>query len=440
MSNLVRLNLIKITLLLWSISVLSAYGQESLNQKIKEIDVEKNISLNFQDMPVRTALQILAKVNGSNIVISDHVTSHISLHLEDVSWQEVLEVIAKTQGLVIDHHQSILLIRPIDDPLHLDDAAISEKKERSLHQRLIHLNYENVVDIATLLEGDKHFLLSNQGSVNIDEKSNNLFVEDHEQNLENVAIFVKQLDTPTKQVLIEAKIVRVSKDFARELGNRWGITSRIMGNEKVERSTLDGFNIDLPFGLVGTGIGSIGFTLANIVSNILLDLELAASESENQAKIIASPRLLTANRQSALIETGTEIPYQESTLSGATSVTFKKAVISLQVTPEVTADNHVRLDINVKHDSPDFSREVLGTPPINTQTVQSNILVEDGQTIVLGGIYQQDQSEEYEGFPFLGSIPLIGLLFQKKVISVSQEELLIFITPTILSDASKEWA
>jgi type IV pilus assembly protein PilQ len=292
-------------------------------------------------------------------------------------------------------------------------------------------------------------LLSEQGKLGVDVRTNTLWIQDSKTKIEEIRKLIKQLDVPVKQVLIEARIVEVSKDFARDLGIRWGVAkpnhlnSTLHGLNQMEQGTVPAhaipynqrLNLDLVAApVVGMTPASVGIALAKLGDNILLDLELSALESEGRAELISSPRLIATNQQPAIIDSGQEIPYQESTSSGATAVSFKKAVLSLRVTPQITPDSKILMDLKINQDT--ASTQLFnGVPAILTKEIQTNVLVSNGQTIVLGGIYHQDKSKTINRVPFLGQLPVVGNLFKNTRVSLKNDELLIFITPKIIANS-----
>lgn len=320
-----------------------------------------------------------------------------------------------------------------------------------LKTEFITLNYAKAADIANLLKDKSTSLLSVRGGALADMRTNTLIVKDIPAALAEVKELLTQLDIPVKQVLIEARIVDMDTSFESDLGIRWGITKpkhlsgTIKGaNEMIENvqngnlsfqqgNIADRLNVNLPASSsTGAVPGSMGIALANLGNGYLLDLELSAIEDEGGGKVISSPRLLTANQHPAYIESGEEIPYQEATTSGATAVEFKKAVLSLTVTPQITSDNKIVLDLKVNQDRRSLQREVLGTPAINTRQLETNVLVDNGETIVLGGIYEETNNQEVHRIPFLGSIPIVGVFFRNTSKVHDKQELLIFITPKIM--------
>lgn len=412
---------------------------------------DKRISLNFQDIEVRVVLQLLAEFTGKNMVVSDTVTGNITLSLNDVSWEQALDIILTTQSLEKRRMGKIMFIAPTDELTKREKNIRQAKFETTnlapLQSMLFRINYAKAADIAIVLQEKKEAFLSERGRVAVDIRTNSLWVQDHHKQLNIITRLIKQLDIPVRQVLIEARIVNVTKDFAQDLGLRFGVAragalrDHLKSNDGAFKnsnssniaSLTDRLNFDLT-GLPGaSSSASVGIALARLSNNILLDLELSALESEGRGEVISSPRLIATNQQPALIESGEEIPYQEATSSGATAVAFKKAVLSLKVTPQITPDNRILMDLKINQDIP--SPKVFnGVPTILTKEIQTNVLVDNGRTIVLGGIYKQDKNNEINRIPFLGELPVVGPLFRNQSVSTRNEELLIFITPRIISN------
>lgn len=318
-----------------------------------------------------------------------------------------------------------------------------------MRSELIQINYAKATDLAILIKDKQNSLLSEKGKVSVDTRTNTIWIQDSGTKIDEVRDLIKQLDVPVKQVLIEARIVEVTKDFAQDLGIRWGVSKpphlsgTLAGANQLEQGVApanvvpftDRLNLDLVAAPVtGAVPASVGIALAQLGDNILLDLELSALESEGLAELISSPRLITANQQPAVIDSGQEIPYQEATSSGATAVAFKKAVLSLKVTPQITPDSKILMELKINQDtaSPQLFN---GVPAILTKEIQTNVLVSNGQTIVLGGIYQQDKSKTITRVPFFGQLPVVGNLFKNTQIALKNDELLIFITPKIITNS-----
>lgn len=419
----------------------------------KKVFTGKHISLNFQNISIRAVLQLLADFTHINIVVSDKVQGNITLRLNDIPWDQALDIILTTQGLDKRQTANVMLI---DTKASLDKMEEQQLKSQQIIQRLepirselLQINYAKASDIAILVKDRQNSLLSEKGKISVDTRTNTIWIQDSGTKIEEVRALIKQLDVPVKQVLIEARIVEVSKDFARDLGIRWGVSKpnhlsgTLQGANQMEQGTAPAnvnpytqrLNLDL-VAAPATGMtpASVGIALAKLGDNILLDLELSALESEGRAELISSPRLITTNQQPAVIDSGQEIPYQESTSSGATAVAFKKAVLSLRVTPQITPDSKILMDLKINQDT--ASTQLFnGVPAILTKEIQTNVLVSNGQTIVLGGIYQQDKSRTITRIPFLGQLPVVGNLFRNTQISLTNDELLIFITPKIITNS-----
>ncbi|HHE0547605.1 TPA: type IV pilus secretin PilQ [Vibrio parahaemolyticus] len=423
----------------------------------------KLISINFQDIPVRNVLQLIADYNQFNLVVSDSVEGNLTLRLDGVPWQQVLDIILQVKGLDKRVDGNVILVAPIDE-LDLREKQQLEKQKLTeemgeLSSEIIKVNFAKASDIAEMINGEGNIsMLSERGSMTIDERTNSLLIRELPENIAVIREIIESLDIPVKQVQIEARIVTISEGNMDELGIRWGFTS-INGNNTVGGSiennlaTIglyegggdgegeeggDGVGIDdfLNVNLAATNpnAASIAFQVAKLGSDTLLDLELSALQQESKAEIISSPRLITTNKKPAYIEQGTEIPYLESSSSGATSVTFKKAVLSLKVTPQITPDNRLVLDLSVTQDRPG---KVVKTGTgeamaIDTQRIGTQVLVNNGETVVLGGIFQHSITNSVDKVPLLGDLPLLGALFRRSYENVGKSELLIFVTPKVV--------
>lgn len=422
--------------------------------KKERVYKSKAISLNFQDIPVRTVLQLIADFNGFNLVITDSVSGNITLRLDDVPWKQALDIILRVKGLGKRMDGNILMIAPAVELITKEREQLKAQKEveelAPLSVEFIQINYAKVADIASMLSNGNISLLSSRGAVSIDTRTNTLLLKDTVAVIDAVKEMIEVLDIPVRQVVIEARMVTVSDSVAEELGIKWGIGAQggtsaghtattsgtLVGVEGIESGAGfghidDRLNVNLP--VIGAA-GTIAFQVAKLADGQILDLELSALEKENKAEIIASPRITTANQQTAYIEQGTEIPYVESASSGATSVRFKKAVLSLQVTPQITPDNKVILDLLITQNS---KGEIIPTGigkavSIDTQEISTQVLVENGETIVLGGIYQQRITTGVQKVPILGDIPYLGYLFRTTIKESRKAELLIFVTPRIV--------
>jgi type IV pilus assembly protein PilQ len=413
-----------IALLLAIMICASAWSKES-----------KRISLNFQKINVRAVLQLLAEFTGKNIVVTDKVQGDITLRLHDIPWEEALDLILKTKDLKKTKTGNVLFI---DQSTQTADSALDDA---TIKHALLPLNYAKAADFALLVKDKQNSLLSEKGKVTVDTRTNTLWIQDTEANLARVKDLIQQFDVPVDQVLIEARIVEVSKDFSQDLGIHWRLSG---GSTPTHDSHAAGnlsqhLNLDLLSSALTTAAApsSLGIALATLKNNILLDLELSALENEGHAELISSPRLMTINQQTAVIESGEEIPYQESTSGGATAVSFKKAVLSLKVTPQLTPDGHILMDLQINQDTPALTT-FHGVPSIYTKQIQTRVLVKNAQTIVLGGIYRQDKNRMIQRIPFLGHLPVVGTLFTNKQTILKNSELLIFITPKMMMNAKNK--
>ena len=410
----------------------------------------KPISLDFQDVPVRQVLQIIAQLNDFNLVTTDTVIGNVTINLQRVPWDQALAMILNIRGLDKRIEGNILLIAPQEELTARETATLNAQQQV---QNLVPLVSENIVvnyakaeHIAHILQSRNGGILSIRGSVAVDERTNTLLIRDTFASIVQVKHMLSELDVPVRQVLIESRMVTVRDNLDEQLGVRWGITERRanMGlsgsataasnlNTGVIPDLSDRLNVNLP---VANAAGSVGIQIANLVDGTILDLELSAMEAENKGEIIASPRITVANQQEAYIEQGTEIPYVQSTASGATSVAFKKAVLSLKVTPHITPDNSIILDLVVTQDTRGETVSTSTGPAvaIDTQEIKTQVLVENGETIVLGGIFQQISTDDVSKVPILGDLPMIGGLFRNTVSIEQKRELLIFVTPKIVMD------
>lgn len=422
-------------------------------QNVSEKYLGQKLSLNFQSIPIRSVLQLLAQFANVNMVVSDSVVGDMTLHLENLPWDQVLAIILQTRDLGEQKIGDTYIIAPASEIAKQEQEALQMQQQlqvlEPLHSELIQINYGKAAEIATLLKSSNQSILSDRGAVSVDARTNTLWVQDTPQTLAEVHKLVSELDVPVKQVLIEARIVNVDKNYVRQLGIRWGVTNSsylsgtLKGASQIANGTAPGavdftqrLNVDLPAAGVGAagGAASVGLALARLGGGTMLDLELSALQTEGDAKIISTPRLITANQQQAEILSGEEIPYQEASSSGATSVAFKKAVLSLKVTPQITPDNRLILNLVVNQDKP--GAEVLsGIPSIDTRQIQTQVLVNDGQTLVLGGIYQKSTRNDVTRVPFLSDIPILGHFFRYSNKETHQTELLIFVTPEIIKQS-----
>ncbi len=432
---------------------------------------KKSLSFYFQNIEVRSLLQLIAKSSGFNFIISDLVKGNVTLNLKNVTWQQALSVILKTQGLTSRQVGNVIYISTIED-ITTNEAKILQSADsmsniQPLKSAFVTLKYATAKDIADVLKGATGNLLSTRGQVSIDSRTNSIIIRDTAENLRAILPEIKKLDIPAKQVLIEARIVNIDILYEEQLGVRFGtsntrsLSGSLAGANQLAQGTsvanvgtlgvlgatpAQRLNFNVPAAALfnGQSPGSIGLALAHL-GKVYLDLELSALEGESHAKIIASPRVVTSNQQKAIIQTGEEIPYQESTSSGATSVSFKKAVLSLEIIPQITPNNKIVLKLKATQDSRGTNTAIGATssgtpitiPAINTQEVQSNVLLNDNETIVVGGVYKEIKRNTWDRIPFFGTLPVIGNFFSHKGVNNEKHELLIFITPKIITAKSR---
>ncbi|WP_405054144.1 type IV pilus secretin PilQ [Thalassotalea psychrophila] len=410
----------------------------------------KAISLNFQDIPIRTVLQIIADYNGFNLVTSDTVNGNITLRLDGVPWDQALDIILRVKGLGKRMDGNILMIAPNDELVAREAKELQAQQQVSelapLYAEYVQINYAKAADFSNLLKNEGTSLLSERGSVTVDERTNTLLIRDTAASIEDIKRMINVLDIPIRQVVIESRMVTVKDNISEELGIRWGVTHNggdtstsgslegaDLANGGVIPSINDRLNVNLP---VVDPAGAIAFQVARLADGTILDLELSAMEQENKGEIIASPRITTSNQKEAYIEQGTEIPFVQAASSGATSVTFKKAVLGLRVTPQITPDNRIILDLVITQDT---RGDTIATgtglaTAIDTQEIGTQVLVNNGETIVLGGIYQQQVINSISKVPVLGDIPYVGWLFRTTTEFNEKKELLIFVTPRIVTE------
>lgn len=431
------------------------------------------VSLDFQDVDVRTVLQILAKESGMNIVASDSVTGKMTLTLKDVPWDQALDLVMQARNLDMRKTGNIINVAPREELLAKDKAILTQQREIDelgpLYSRTFQLKYKNVEEFRKILKLDdsssggngSKTILSSRGSALIDPATNTLVITDNNFILQKFEKLIAELDVPARQVMVEARIVEAEDGFSRQLGvkfgysgsngrNSWGSnlttaaanrTSYVNGQRTLanwardpskEIPALPAWNVDPNINLPTTAATS-SIALVHALSSGALGLELSAQQAQNKLKIVSTPRVLTQDRKEAIIESGTEVPYQEASSSGATSTSFKKAVLGMTVTPNITPDGQIIMDIKINKDS--VNSDCRATEPcINTQRLNTNVMVEDGGTLILGGIYQEENSEGVSKVPLLGDIPVVGNLFKSKTRSDKKTELLIFITPRIVDN------
>ena len=408
--------------------------------------VGDTMSLNFQEVEVRTVLQLLADFTGFNLVVSDAVQGSITLNLQDVPWDQALDLVLKSKGLGKRLEGNVLMIAPSDDIAAGERQELEARNQLArlapLRRELVQVNYAKAADIAKLFQSVTGAQPGNdgQGTVTVDERTNNIIAFESGERLDELRRIVAQLDVPVRQVMIEARIVEAGVDFEKSLGVRWGGTLRNEGRWSAGGITRSGGsevapgNLGAPFVDLGVSGNTSGLGIAFITNNVLLDLELTAMEKTGNGEIISQPKVVTSDKETAKILKGTEIPYQESSSSGATSVSFKEASLSLEVTPQITPDNSVIMEVVVTKDEPDYMNRVQDVPPIKKNEVRAKVLVRDGETIVIGGVFSNTQSKGVDKVPFLGDLPYVGRLFRRDVVLEKKSELLVFLTPRIMNN------
>jgi len=421
------------------------------------------LSFFFQDIEIRTLLQLIAKNSGLNFIISDEVKGKATLNLKNVTWRQALGIVMKSNGLSARQSGNVMYISTIDDITSNESKLLQSEQALSnlspIESLIIQLRYANAKDVAEFLKGQQGTLLTPRGQVAIDARTNSIVIRDIKTNLKDLNSAIKRLDVPAKQVLIEARIVTIDTTYEEQLGVKFGVsnTSHLSGtlngaNQLVQNVSpqdivpiADRLNFNNAASQLASGAnpGSIAMALARI-GGVLLDLELSAIEEEGHGQVISSPHVITSNLQKATIETGEDIPYQEASSSGATSISFKKAVLSLTIIPQITANNKIILYLKATEDSRGQQLQisagsttgappVLGPPIINSQEVESHVLINNNETVVIGGIYKQTKLNAVSRIPFLGTLPVVGKLFSKTSIANNRKELLIFVTPKIIN-------
>ena len=445
--------------------------ESSLFSETKEYDGQR-LTLNFQDIETRAVLQLLAETSGKNIVVSDTVQGNVTLRLRNVPWDQALDIVMMTKGLDMRQNGNVIMVAPAQEIAAREtadlEAQLAINELEPLYSEFLQVNYAKAADLSALITGGTggSTMLSARGSLGVDERTNTLLVQDTAERLQDVRRMVRTLDVPIKQVLIESRIVVVNDDFSRDLGIRLGVSAFNVSNTCI--TTISGtgsgadtmvstyldnladplsttlleypslgnrYNVNLP---IADAAGR--FSLGILENDYLIDLELTALQAEGRGEIISTPRVITANQKQATIKQGVEIPYQQSASSGATTIQFKEAVLELVVTPQITPDNNIIMDLLVRKDSVGQIISTGGSggtvPSIDTRSVETQVLVSDGQTVVLGGIYETERRETIKKVPLFGDIPIFGVLFRSKQLVENKAELLIFVTPRILEEGS----
>ncbi len=424
----------------------------------------ERLSLNFQNIEVRAVLQLIADFTEFNLVASDTVSGNVTLRLKNVPWDQAMDIILKSKGLGMRQVGNVVMVAP------QEEIAAREKLELEAQQQIqelaplrtefVQVNYAKAVDIAGLIKADENKLLSDRGNVTVDERTNTLLIQDTAEQLSDIRGVVQALDIPVRQVLIESRIVIANEDFSKDLGVRFGY-SQFNDQKNAALTNANGTKSDF-ISAVGGGIagdtdynGTTAFHTDGLenyivdlgvagpaaafkwsigrIGSYLLQLELSALQAEGRGEVVSSPRVITANQKEAVIEAGTEIPYQEASSSGATAISFKKAVLSLRVTPRITPDDRIIMDLSVNKDS--VGQVFAGVPSIDTNEVSTQVLVANGDTVVLGGIFESEHRDDVTSVPFFGDLPYLGRLFKNTSVDSTKQELLVFVTPKILKDS-----
>ena len=429
-----------------SVEALTAEEVETRREEKFPYTGEK-LSLNFQDIEVRSVLQLIADFTGLNLVASDTVGGSITLRLQNVPWDQALDLILKTKGLDKRQIGNVLLVAPADEIAAREKLELETSKQIAelapVRLDIIQVNYAKAAEVVSLIRADQE-LISSRGFVSSDDRTNTISVRETSEKLEEIRRLVANWDVPVRQVSVEARIVRAQTNVSQDLGVRWGAQGRATADGGTDTIVVGGtqgglagintvgalglpsdLNVDLG---VNNSAGSIAF--GYIGTDVLLDLELNAFESDGQIEIVSQPRVVTADRQTASIKSGQEVPYQEASSSGATSTEFKEATLSLEVTPQITPDDKIIMDLIVTQDS--IGEDTPNGPAINTNEVTTQILVGNGETVVLGGIFESTNSKTVTKTPFLGDIPYLGRLFKRTEMTDLRSELLIFVTPKII--------
>ncbi|MDH4611930.1 type IV pilus secretin PilQ [Pseudomonas sp. BN102] len=424
----------------------------------------EKLSLNFQDIDVRSVLQLIADFTDLNLVASDTVQGNITLRLQNVPWDQALDLVLKTKGLDKRKVGNVLLVAPADEIAARERQELESQKQLAelapLRRELIQVNYAKASDIAKLFQsvtsGDPSAAGTDErGSITVDDRTNSIIAYQTQDKLDELRRIVTQLDIPVRQVMIEARIVEANVDYDKALGVRWGgafasgnwagfgkdgnigIEDEGAGNcgPFAGNCTLPTNDDDSPTPFVDLGAvnSTSGIGIGFISNHAILDLQLSAMEKTGNGEIVSQPKVVTADKETAKILKGSEIPYQEASSSGATSTSFKEAALSLEVTPQITPDNRIIMEVKVTKDAPDFANALNGVPPINKNEVNAKVLVNDGETIVIGGVFSNTQIKAVDKVPFLGDLPFLGRIFRRDVVQDKKSELLVFLTPRIMN-------
>ncbi|MFT4562746.1 MAG: type IV pilus assembly protein PilQ [Gammaproteobacteria bacterium] len=439
-------------------------AEEEQSKKDKFGYTGERLSLNFQNIEVRAVLQLIADFSEFNLVASDTVGGNVTLRLKNVPWDQAMDIILKSKGLGMRQIGNVVMVAPQEEIAAREKLELESQQQiqelAPLRTEFVQVNYAKATAIAALIKDDANNLLSERGNVTVDARTNTLLVQDTAEQLTSIRGVVQALDVPVRQVLIESRIVIANEDFSKELGVRFGYShfndqknARLTGAGGTKSdfvSSIGGaipgdtdyngvtsFNTDgLENYIVDLGVAGPAAAFKWSIGRIgsyLLQLELSALQAEGRGEVVSSPRVITANQKEAIIEAGTEIPYQEASSSGATSVSFKKAVLSLKVTPQITPDDRIIMDLSINKDS--VGEIFANIPSIDTNVVSTQVLVANGETVVLGGIFESDNRDDVTSVPFFGELPYLGRLFKRRSENSSKQELLVFVTPKILKDS-----
>ncbi len=420
----------------------------------------EKLSLDFNGIDIKGLLRIIGDFTGKNVVVSDAVQGTITLRLKDVPWDQALDIIMKQKGLGMENMGNTLVFAPKAEIAARQKESQDQENQiddiKPLITQSFAVKYQKAADIRTLISDPKQPLLSKRGSAVVDVVTNTLFVKDIDSSLVKIQEILNKIDIPARQVLIEARIVNADESFSKSLGSKFGIvkSNYLSGNPTPSKNELitsgslknnytihndsntetpSDLNVNLPAtSATGATVSALAMTLFRLPAGFLLNLELSAAEADGKTKIISSPRVITANQTAATFDFGEEIPYQQSTSSGATSVSFKKATLGINVTPQITPDDKISMDIEVTNDS--RGADTTAGPAINTNKVKTKVLVDNGETAVLGGFYKETKKDANERVPFFGSLPVVGALFRSNAKSDVKQEILFFITPKVMSE------
>ncbi|MBA1262248.1 type IV pilus secretin PilQ [Stutzerimonas sp. NM35] len=433
----------------------------------------EKLSLNFQDIDVRSVLQLIADFTDLNLVASDTVSGNITLRLQNVPWDQALDLVLKTKGLDKRQVGNVLLVAPADEIAARERQELESQRQIAelapLRREVVQVNYAKAADIARLFQSvtDRDGASEDRGSIAVDDRTNNIIAYQTQERLDELRRIVAQLDIPVRQVMIEARIVEANVDYDKSLGVRWGgnlwagdkwnawgkngqlgvaddpdasgspgdegyVPSRQVGRFPGIRETP----LNTPFVDMGAIGATSGIGLGFVTNNAILDLQLSAMEKTGNGEVVSQPKVVTADKETAKILKGSEVPYQEASSSGATSTSFKEAALSLEVTPQITPDNRIIMEVKVTKDEPDFSQAAStgGIPAIRKNEVNAKVLVTDGETIVIGGVFSNTQSKSVDKVPFLGDLPFVGRVFRRDLVQDRKSELLVFITPRIMNN------